>query len=75
VFSRAVHIHPAIILLAIPAGNALGGVLGMFLVVPILGVIATTWRSVLEVMGPPPTAGADGAHGEARPEPAGGAPP
>ena len=54
VFSKAVHIHPAIILLAIPAGNALGGVLGMFLVVPILGVVATTWRTVLAVMGPPP---------------------
>jgi predicted PurR-regulated permease PerM len=74
VFSRAVHIHPAIILLAIPAGNALGGILGMFLVVPILGVIATSWRSVLEIMGPPPNAQAEVPAGEARPEPTGGAP-
>ena len=54
VFSRAVSLHPAIILLAIPAGSALGGILGMFLVVPFLGVVAATWRSVLEVMGKPP---------------------
>lgn len=54
VFSRAVSIHPAIILLAIPAGGALGGILGMFLVVPVLGVVATTWRTVLVVLGRPP---------------------
>jgi putative heme transporter len=54
VFSKAVNIHPAIILLAIPAGNSLAGILGMFLVVPILGVIAATWHSALEFMGPPP---------------------
>ncbi len=54
VFSKAVNIHPAIILLAIPAGNALGGILGMFLVVPIMGVVAATWQAALEFMGPPP---------------------
>ena len=54
VFSRAVNIHPAIVLLAIPAGGTLGGILGMFLIVPILGLVATTWRTVLVVMGRPP---------------------
>jgi predicted PurR-regulated permease PerM len=51
VYGRAVNIHPAIVLLAIPAGSAVAGVLGMFLVVPFLGVVATTWRTVLVVMG------------------------
>lgn len=51
VYGRAVNIHPAIVLLAIPAGGAVAGVLGMFLVVPFLGVVATTWRSVLTLMG------------------------
>jgi predicted PurR-regulated permease PerM len=60
VFSRAVNIHPAVVLLAIPAGGALGGILGMFLIVPILGVVATTWRTVLVVMGQPPTVVAEG---------------
>jgi predicted PurR-regulated permease PerM len=54
VFSKAVNIHPAIILLAIPAGGTLGGILGMFLVVPFLGVVGTTWRTVLVVLGRPP---------------------
>jgi len=58
VFSRAVNIHPAVALLAIPAGGAIAGILGMFLVVPFIGVVAATWRTLLEVMGGPPTAAA-----------------
>lgn len=51
VYGRTVHIHPAIVLLAIPAGFAVAGVLGMFVVVPALGVVATTWRTVLSAIG------------------------
>jgi len=54
VYGRAVNIHPAIVLLAIPAGSAVAGVLGMFLVVPFIGVVATTWRTVLALMGEQP---------------------
>lgn len=54
VYGRAVHIHPAIILIAIPAGGALAGVMGMFLVVPVIGIIAATWRTVLFVFGDAP---------------------
>ena len=34
VYGRTVHLHPAIVLVAIPAGAAVAGILGMFLVVP-----------------------------------------
>ena len=51
VYGRTVHIHPAIVLLAVPAGAAVAGVAGMFLAVPVAGVIAGTWRSVLKVIG------------------------
>ena len=51
VYNRTTDIHPAIVLAAIPAGSAVAGILGMFLVVPALGVVATTWRSILRVMG------------------------
>jgi hypothetical protein len=44
VFSRAVNLHPAIVLLAVPAGNEIAGIVGMFLAVPVVGVIAATWR-------------------------------
>ena len=58
VYGKAVSLHPAIVLLAIPAGGQLAGVVGMFLAVPVLGVISASWRSVLQVLGDrPPTSG------------------
>ncbi len=50
VYGRTVHIHPAIVLVAIPAGAAIAGILGMFIIVPALGVVAVTWRTVLALM-------------------------
>ena len=55
VYGKTVSLHPAIVLLAIPAGGQIAGVIGMFLVVPFLGVIATTWRTVLRAAGEPPS--------------------
>ena len=51
VYNRTTDIHPAIVLAAIPAGAAVAGILGMFLVVPALGVVGTTWRSILRILG------------------------
>lgn len=51
VYGRTVHLHPAIVLVAIPAGAAVAGILGMFLVVPVLGVLAATWRLVVGALG------------------------
>ena len=56
VYNRAVNLHPAIVLLAIPAGGAVAGIAGMFLAVPILAVIAATWRTLLYVLDDRPTA-------------------
>jgi predicted PurR-regulated permease PerM len=50
VYGKAVSLHPAIVLLAIPAGNQLAGIVGMFLVVPFAGVVAVTWRALLRVV-------------------------
>jgi predicted PurR-regulated permease PerM len=47
VYSRTVNLHPAVVLMSIPAGAAIAGVLGMFLAVPFLGVVAATWRTVV----------------------------
>ena len=42
-------LHPAVVLVAIPAGGAdRRACIGMFLVVPFLGVIATVWRTLLD---------------------------
>ena len=52
VYRRTVSLHPAIVLMAAPAGAALGGMMGMFLVVPFLGIIAASWRTVLRLFDP-----------------------
>jgi predicted PurR-regulated permease PerM len=65
VYGKAVNLHPAVILLAIPAGSALAGIIGMFLVVPFLGVVAVTWRTVLRVIDRP---GPDGPDALVRPD-------
>jgi predicted PurR-regulated permease PerM len=54
VYSKVVSLHPAVVLVAIPAGNEIAGVIGMFLVVPFLGVFAAVWRTVLRVLDPNP---------------------
>src|SRR5215213_9808707 len=38
--SRAVHLHPAVIVVALGAGGILAGIIGVFLAVPIAGVIS-----------------------------------
>ncbi len=53
VYGKTVHLHPAVVLVAIPAGGAVAGIAGMFLVVPLIGVVAVTWRTVLAVIGMP----------------------
>lgn len=50
VYGKAVSLHPAIVLIAIPAGGQLAGIMGMFLAVPILGIVAAIWRSLIAVM-------------------------
>jgi predicted PurR-regulated permease PerM len=67
VYGKTVHIHPAVVLVAIPAGSAIAGVLGMFIVVPLLGVVAVTWRTVLQVMGRHTGSGAVVAGGDSDP--------
>jgi predicted PurR-regulated permease PerM len=52
VYGKTVSLHPAIVLLAIPAGGQIAGILGMFLIVPFLGVVAVTWRLILHVFDP-----------------------
>ncbi len=54
VYRRAVHLHPAIILLAIPAGGALAGILGMFMAVPIIALIATARLPIMRLLGGEP---------------------
>jgi predicted PurR-regulated permease PerM len=38
--SRAVHLHPAVIVIALGAGGILAGIIGVFLAVPVAGVVS-----------------------------------
>lgn len=55
-YGRTLSLHPAVILLAIPlaipAGNEVAGIMGMFLMVPIVAIVAATWRTILETIDP-----------------------
>jgi predicted PurR-regulated permease PerM len=68
VYGRTVQLHPAIVLLAIPAGGEIAGVIGMFLVVPFLGVVAASWRTILQAAGETPTVEPTSGPGEALPD-------
>ncbi len=69
VLGRTVSIHPAIVLLAAPAGAAIGGLIGMFLIVPMIAIFMATWRSVIRLFDPDEDEPV-GAAQEAPPEPA-----
>ena len=47
--ARTVHLHPAVIVVALAAGGALGGIVGVFLAVPTAGLL-----SVISRVQPPP---------------------
>lgn len=67
VYGKAVSIHPAVVLLAIPAGSAIAGIAGMFLAVPVVGILATSWRIVLHVFAREPAT--ESAEVAVRPDP------
>lgn len=52
VYGKTVSVHPAVVLLAAPAGGAIGGILGMVMIVPIIAIISRTWRIVIHLFDP-----------------------
>ena len=48
VMSRAVPLHPIVILLSLTAGGALGGVAGAFVAVPVAAVVAASFNELRE---------------------------
>jgi predicted PurR-regulated permease PerM len=56
VYSKTVSVHPAIVLLAAPAGAAIGGFIGMVLMVPVIAMIQQTWRIVIHLFDQDPSA-------------------
>jgi predicted PurR-regulated permease PerM len=52
VYGKTVSLHPAVILLAAPAGAAIGGLIGMFLIVPVIAIVGATWRPIVHLFDP-----------------------
>src|SRR5919199_1958725 len=50
--SRAVHLHPAVIVVALGAGGILAGIIGVFLAVPVAGIASVVLQYALDR--PPP---------------------
>ena len=60
VYGRTVSVHPALVLIALPAGFQLAGVIGLFAAVPVTAVIlavASATADILEPDPPPPLPG------------------
>ena len=51
-YGKTVKIHPAIVLLALPAGFELAGVIGLFAAVPVTAVFLAVARAVVDVLEP-----------------------
>jgi putative heme transporter len=57
VYGKVASLHPAVVLMAIPAAGAVAGIIGMFLVVPLLGVVSVSWQTILGTFGNEESAG------------------
>ena len=53
VYGRTMSLHPAIVLLAIPAGGQIAGILGMFLIVPFVAIFAAVLGPILALVADP----------------------
>ena len=51
-YSRTVSIHPALVLLVLPAGYQLAGVIGLFIAVPVTAVVFAVGRATLAIVEP-----------------------
>ena len=51
-YGRTVRIHPAVVLIALPAGFEVAGVIGLFAAVPVIAVVLTVWSSAVLLLEP-----------------------
>ena len=52
VYGKTVHIHPAVVLIALPAGATVAGVVGLFVAIPVVAFVTAVWGSVVAVLEP-----------------------
>ena len=52
VYGRSVHLHPAIIIIAIPAGAAIAGIIGVFAAIPVTAFAVAIGGALVEALEP-----------------------
>ena len=55
IYHKTVHIHPALALIALPAGAALAGIIGLFAAIPVVAFALAISGAVVSVLGVDPT--------------------
>ena len=55
IYHRTVHIHPAIALIALPAGAALAGAIGLFVAIPVVAFALAVAGALVSVLGVEPS--------------------
>ena len=54
IYHKTVHIHPALALIALPAGAALAGIVGLFAAIPVVAFVLAVSGAVVSVLGVEP---------------------
>ena len=57
VYGKSVHIHPAMVLVVLPAGYELAGVIGLFAAVPVAAIIFAVAGATIAILDPGPRPG------------------
>ena len=52
VYGRSVHLHPAIIIIAIPAGAAIAGIVGVFAAIPVVAFAVAIGGALVDALEP-----------------------
>ena len=56
VYGRSVHLHPALVLIALPVGAAMAGVVGLFAAIPVTAVGVALGGAIINALEPDPEA-------------------
>ena len=54
VYGKSVHIHPAMVLVVLPAGYELAGVIGLFAAVPVAAIVFAVAGATIAILDPGP---------------------
>ncbi len=56
VYGRSVHLHPALVLIALPVGAAMAGIVGLFAAIPVTAVAVALGGATINALEPDPEA-------------------